>query len=236
MSMELSGSEGLPNPVFSQSMAERLDKETSFESVGKSQQDRQEEIRHAREFRRSLIQDALAQIAVLKEWPVEYLDSERDKFYTTERRRQNYVEKYEARDQLEVEELLSGLDLDNTEHFYQLMEKLRQVYTDLKMRLMIVEMETRRLVFKLYGQSTHTKETREERIVRLLNNEEGEVDIADVVLAEIDGMREEGKDEVSIFRALMRKYHPDVSEIEKAKEITRLIISLYDSRLKHFVI
>lgn len=236
MLMELSGSEGLINPVFSQPMAERLDKETSFESVGKSQQDRQHEITHAREFRRSLIQDALAQIAELKEWPLDHLDSERDTFYTTERRRQNYVEKYEARDEAEIEELLSGLDLDNTEHFYLLMERLRQVYADLKMRLMIVEMETRRLVFKLYGQSTHTKETREERIGRLLNNGERETDVADVVLAEIDGMREESKDEVSIFRALMLKYHPDVSEIEKAKEITQLIIALYDSKLKHFVI
>ena len=229
-------SEGLSNPVFSQSMAERLDKETSFESVGKSQEDRQNEIRHAREYRRSLIHDALIQIAELKEWPVEYLDSERDTFYKTERRRQNYVEKYELRDQAEIEELLSDLDLDNTEHFYLLMDKLSQVYTDLKMRLMIVEMETRRLVFKLYGQSTHTKETREERISRLLNNEVGETDVADVVLAEVDGMREEGKGELSIFRALMRKYHPDVSEIEKANEITRLILALYNDKLKHFVI
>jgi hypothetical protein len=234
--MELSGSEGSPNPLFSQSMAERLDKETSFESVGKSQQDRQDEIRHAREFRHSLIEDALIRIAELKEDTVEWLVWEQDKFYTTERRRQNYVEKYEARDQVEIEELLSGLDLDSTEHFYLLMERLRLVYADLKMRLMIVEMETRRLVFKLYGQSTHTKETREERIVRLLNNGEEQVDIADVVLTEIDGMREEDKDEVSIFRALMLKYHPDVSEIEKAKEITQLIIALYDSKLKHFVI
>jgi hypothetical protein len=234
--MELSGSEGLPNPVLTQSMAERLDKETSFESVGKSEQDRQGEITHAREFRRKLIQDALAQIAELKEWPVEDLDYERDKFYTTERRRQSYVEKYETRDQLEIEELHSGLDIDNTEDFYQLMEKLRQVYTDLKMRLMIVEMETRRLVFKLYGQSTHTKETREERIARFLNSGEREVDVADVVLAEVDGMREEGKEEVSIFRALMRKYHPDVSQIEKAQEVTKLILALYDSKLKHFVI
>jgi len=234
--MELPVSEGLSNPVFSQSMAERLDKETSFESVGKSQEDRQNEIRHAREYRRSLIHDALIQIAELKEWPVEYLDSERDTFYKTERRRQNYVEKYELRDQAEIEELLSDLDLDNTEHFYLLMDKLSQVYTDLKMRLMIVEMETRRLVFKLYGQSTHTKETREERISRLLNNEVGETDVADVVLAEVDGMREEGKGELSIFRALMRKYHPDVSEIEKANEITRLILALYNDKLKHFVI
>ena len=224
------------NRSAGQSMAERLSHETSFESVGKSELDRLDEIRHAREFRRSLIHDALVQIAELKEMPLKYLESEMDTFYTTERRRQNYVEKYELRDQTEIEELLAGLDLDNNEDFYLLMEKLRQVYTDLKMRLMIVEMETRRLVFKLYGQSTHTKETREERIFRLLNNQDRESDVADIVLAEIDGMRSENKDEVSIFRALMREYHPDVSNIEKAKEITQLILALYDSKLKHFVI
>jgi hypothetical protein len=69
-----------------------------------------------------------------------------------------------------------------------------------------------------------------------MNNQEQGIDIADVVLAEVDSMREEGKDEVSIFRALMRKYHPDVSNIEKAHEITRLINALWDGKTKHFVI
>lgn len=234
--MEKSGGESFIDQTVGQSMAERLDRENSFESVGKSEQDRHEEIRHAREFRRGLIHDALVQISELKLIPSKELDWEIDKFYTTERRRQNYIDKYEIRDQDEVEEMLSGLDLDNSEDFYLLMEKLRQVYADLKMRLMIVEMETRRLVFKVYGQSTHTKETPQERIARLMNNQEQGIDIADVVLAEVDSMREEGKDEVSIFRALMRKYHPDVSNIEKAHEITRLINALWDGKTKHFVI
>lgn len=209
--MEKSGGEAFINPSPVQSMAERLDRETSFESVGKSQEDRQDEIRHAREFRKSLIRDALNQIAELHAHPFNSVDYERERFRTTERRRQKYVETYEARDQEYIEELLSGLDLDSNEDFYLIMETLRQVYANLKMRLMIVEMETRRLVFKLYSQSTHTKETRDERVGRLLNNQEQGIDIADVVLAEIDGMREEGKDEVSIFRALMLMYHPDVS-------------------------
>jgi hypothetical protein len=212
------------------------DAESGVEAVGVSQEIRQEDIRHAKQFRRELIAQTLSQIAEFEQMKVSELMFERERFWTTERRREGYIQRHEARDQGSVEELLTTLDLDNPEHQVILLEKLRLVYAALKNRLMIVEMETRRLMFKVYGETTGVKETPEERIQRLYGGGEESADAAEIVLIELDGMREQGKNDHSIYRQLMRRYHPDISSHEQAHQITQLLGLLYDSKTERFSI
>lgn len=220
-----------------QEVIEITDAESGVEAVGVNEQIRKEDIQHAREFRRVLIAETLKKIAEFEDKKVKDLMSEPERFWTTERRRQNYVLRHEAHEQAGIEELLWSLDLTNPEHQAVLQERLRQAYAGLKLRLMIVEMETRRLTFKVYGESTGLKETPDERRTRILSGiGEKSVDIADTVLIEIDGLRAEGMDDKKIFRNLQQRYHPDVSEHEKAHEITLLINALYDITMQHFLI
>lgn len=221
----------------------QVDETNAVETVGRTREDRLSDIRHAREIRRELIIAGFTEIEAAMRSPgksdffATITSSRKMDFWTTERRRKDYVERYEERAQTEIEELLVTLNLEDPADQAILLEKLNQEYALLKTRLIVVEMETRRLLHMFYDHfvgSGKSEEKRREEIHGRLS--ERGADAAEIVLLEIDTLRRQGLEDGAIYRQLQRKYHPDVSDHEKSEQITKLLNAVYDNKQKRFLI
>lgn len=219
-------------PDFVEITVEQVDSSNAVETIGRTQQDRLSEIMHARQYRRELIDVAckeIEEIMIAKNKNILGFKSLKTRFSVTERRRQNYVHNYEDMAQAEIQELLGQLNLDNPEHQAILIQKLNQEYNDLKIRLVIVEMETRRLIQIIYEQATGLGLSDPNRVDRLYGtSSKRDIDAAELLLFELDSLRAQKLDDTTIYKLLVRKYHPDVSDHEKSEEITKLLSALYD--------
>lgn len=221
---------------------EQIDASNAVETVGKTREDRLSDISHALEYRRELITAGFAEIKEARraggiDGSFASIPYERKKdFWKTEKRRKNYVERYEKLAQIEIDELLTTLNLEDPTDQAILLDKLNQEYILLKTRLVVVELETRRLLNMFYDfyASNHTSEDRYERVQARLG--ERSADAAEIVLLEIDMLRRKGFDDTAIYRKLSQKYHPDVSEHEKSEQIAKILNTIYNKKHKRFLI
>jgi hypothetical protein len=222
------------------SVVEQLDETSALETIGKTRQERIDEIRHAREYRLQLIKEAIDAIrAALEVQPMGMAVSDywKARARVTERRRESYVNRYEEIVQAEIEGLLNVLDLENPEHQALMVQKLNQAYFEMKQRLVIVEMETRRLMHRVHEEATGTVLRRDDRARMAYGDYSNpDLDAAEILLLGIDELRSQGLSDEAIFRKLIRRFHPDVSQDENSEDITRLLFHIYDNRGKRFFV